>query len=381
MYFYSMKSNAIPFISVIGLCLLFYNCQPNFVVSPKSTTQVSENGMRYYLPATSLEVELVVNKTNRIPGIFSAYAEQYLGYSGIQRAFTQFDIREAGIRPITTPDTENAFVIYTKSKNSPSFLLDEQGILIAINYLQGPESTNLSHERPHKKINESSTVKVSVPWLNLREKTDTVYKREVYDDSVVVERWQIEKILMQHTPEESAKEAARRISQLRKNRQDLVMLNEDVQYAAGTLEVMLKEASEQEAELFRLFLGYEESETFHYRFNLTPSQSRDSIFVLGWFSKNKGLSTEFMQGSESLSLKLIAIDEPQQSTQPSKAENGIYLRNPISVTSQLQLGNNKITEINAPIPQWGNIFFLPISNTAKIRIHPQSGQFLYWSTK
>jgi hypothetical protein len=372
---------------LLGSALLWVACNPELTVYKVSGNErTMREGIFYYLPRTVIIADVVVQKTTHYPGPFHEYAERYLGYSGISKKNSSYEIQSIRLNAVTEPDPEQVYLISMGKANSVLFEFEDNGVLRNVNILATEEERKESREARSDIRKELTEREELMQWINLREKLDTIYKREIYDDSVVVERWQIEKVLIQRTPEESAREAATRITQIRNNKFELIRFNEDVQYPDGTLKTMLAELDKMEAELFKLFLGYTQTDEIAYRFRYVPRSSDQGFQPLFKFSPQKGINDSLKMVMETVYIVPEAIGLTKSAKQmrggqyqtPDKdAPNsqGLAYRQPELVNFNIIWNNKVLTNEVLPVAQMGFVQRLPLSRYTGMRISfdPSSG--------
>ena len=203
---------------IIGWTLVGWGCATEVsVVRVTGDTRLSTHGIYYYLPRTVVVAEVKVKKTIYVPGPYQEYAEKYLGYSGVGKKTVNYELMSVQLSALSEPDPEQVYFIQTPKGKGFAFELEDNGVLRHVNASSTHEEKEEARQARDLHFRSEELPQFRFSPLPLKEKTDTIYKREVYDDSVVVERWQIEKVLIRSTLEESAKEAAARLASIRAN--------------------------------------------------------------------------------------------------------------------------------------------------------------------
>jgi hypothetical protein len=343
-------------------------------------------GFYYYLPQTMVVADVKIKKTTQVPGPYHAYAEKFLGYPVLERKTFSYEIEDIELRTEQIPDPNQVYFIEASPNAGFMLEFESNGLLRHVNWQTSEEEKRERRQENVTRAEEEAQIRSQLNLLNMREKLDTIYKREVYDDSVVVERWQIEKVLIKSTLEESAREAAARIASIRSNRYQLISFNEDVQYPEGTLETMLEELDQMESAYFQLFTGYSTTETIHYRYTYLPSLMDQGYQTLFKFNPEKGVNDSLKMIKETVYI----IPKPTQLTESiRKNRSNLYYergKNPeedqrlayrIPEPTEFQiLWNNKVlTTEKLPIAQLGTVQRIPYKQLKNMRISfdPESG--------
>ena len=349
-------------------------------------------GFYYYLPQTVVVADVKIKKTTQVPGPYHAYAEKFLGYPVLERKTFSYEIEAIELRTEQVPDPNQVYFIDASPKAGFMVEFESNGLLRHINWQTSEEEKRERRQENVTRAEEEAQIRSQLNLLNMREKLDTIYKREIYDDSVVVERWQIEKVLIKSTLEESAREAAARIASIRSNRYPLISFNEDVQYPEGTLETMLKELDQMESAYFQLFTGYSTFETIHYRYTYLPDLMDQGYQTLFKFNPEKGINDSLKMIKETVYI----IPKPTQLTEsirknrsnlyyergknPEEDERLAY-RIPEPTEFQIIWNNKVLTTEKLPISQLGAIQRIPYKTLKNVRLSfdPKSGTLRYLS--
>ena len=96
----------------------------------------TDEGIFYYLPKTSIEFNLLVEKKTYTPGIFAKYGEKYLRLRGIgQEEEITYSIVNYGLTQIGVIDTTKCFYVKTKGGKceTAEIHLTDEGVLQSIN--------------------------------------------------------------------------------------------------------------------------------------------------------------------------------------------------------------------------------------------------------
>lgn len=374
-------------LMVAGLLMLSAGCGREMaVLRITQETKTSGDGIYYYLPRTVIIADVRVRKTTYLPGPYQEYAEKYLGYPGISKKSVQYELVSVELKAVNEPDPEQVYMIEMHPRSGVLFEFEDNGVLRHVNAMSTAEERNESRDAIAQQQRTMHSDEFRMSPLNLREKTDTIYRREVYEDSVVVERWQIEKVLIRSTQDESAREAAARLAAIRNNRFQLISFNEDVQYPAGTLEIMLQELARMEEDYFRLFTGYNTEEELRYQFRYVPSVTDQGFQPLFKFSPMRGVNDSLKLVSETVyitqeSLGLTTAAKQMRGDRylidgkPPGNPHGLAYRQPELVKYSVIYNGKMLASAVLPVAQMGFVQRLSLKklNNSRISFDPSSG--------
>lgn len=110
-------------------------------------------GTSYYLPKTSLQFSILVEKTEYKPGQFAAYAERYMKRSDISlEPSTTYRIVGIQMAPVAVPDSSKQYTLQLDKKATISEVdRDPNGILLAIN-MKGVRTEKNIAFKPAKRV-------------------------------------------------------------------------------------------------------------------------------------------------------------------------------------------------------------------------------------
>lgn len=355
--------------SCIAACKPAYN-----VLHVTNEASSKEAGVFYYLPKTTLVIDVEINKVNYIPGPYAAYAEQFLGYTGIQQKSSLYEIRNIVITDVAEPDENQLYFVETEKKFSSLFEMEENGLLRNVNVAtSNEEKLEIKQEKDSQK-NEGVEKQKLLNLINIREKLDTVYQRQIMDDSVVVEKRSINRILVKNSLEQSAREAATRISEIRTSKYALISFNEDIAFESGTLNTMLRELDELENEYFKLFLGYTETEKITHRLYYKPDINNVGFQPLFKFSSTSGINDSLKLMMETVYIVQTVNKTTQginnfnlnnknlynkKKKKTSLDEGGLAYRIPETASFKIIWNNKTLANANVQVAQFGTVLRLP----------------------
>jgi hypothetical protein len=343
------------------------------------TSQSQSNGIFYYLPRTVVVADVMVRKTNYIPGPFSEYAEQYIGYVGIPTRSSLYEIENIILSTNSEADPDQLYYIELDKNSNALFELEENGLLRNVNIQStAEEKSELKKEKDLEKEEKEESRKM-MTLLNIREKQDTIYQRQIID-SVVVEKRSIERVFIKSTKEESARDAAKKITDIRNQKFSLISYNEDIAFESGTIEAMLRELNKMEEEYFKLFLGYTETENIAYRFYFTPGNDIKGYQPLFKFNPGKGVNDSLRmimetvyisQEKDNVTQKIKDFTLVNQKEQGKKKQKyqGLAYRIPEEANYKIIWNNKVLTSATFSIAQLGSVQYLPAYDLDQMKVN------------
>lgn len=379
---YTVKLRNYFYCATLLFCIV--SCKPTYnVLHVSNETSSKEEGVFYYLPKTTLVIDVEITKVNYIPGPYAAYAEQFLGYTGIQQKSSLYEIRNIIITDVAEPDENQLYFIETEKKFSSLFEMEENGLLRNVNVASSnEEKLELKQEKDLQK-NEGVETQKLLNLINIREKLDTVYQRQILEDSVVVEKRSINRILVKNSLEQSAREAATKITEIRASKYALISFNEDIAFESGTLNTMLKELDALENEYFKLFLGYTETEKITHRFYYKPDINNVGFQPLFKFNSSVGVNDSLKLMMETVyivqtvnkttqGINYFNLNNKKLYDKKKKNENvdegGMAYRIPETATFKIIWNNKTLATANVQVAQFGTVLRLPRYNLKSLKL-------------
>ncbi|MBE2246941.1 MAG: DUF4831 family protein [Candidatus Competibacteraceae bacterium] len=346
-----------------------------------------KSGLYYYLPLTIVEVDVQIKKITRIPGPLSEFSETHIGYTGIMDKSENYEIADIRMKSVTAPDPQQLYFIHGNKNQKYSIELASNGILYSINNPITQLAVQQTIREEEKEMEEKDRKNIQLTLLNLKEKSDTIYTRQILEGGVVVENRQIERVLTKSSKSESAKDAVKLINDIRAQKYNLISYNEELAYPAATLELMLKELNRLEDEYLTLFLGTTEIQYLNYRYNFIPQNDNKGFQPLFKFNPGKGVSDSLKLIMETAYIK----HDPAGYTLPvekfsvydafEKHGQGIVYRMPEKTSIRIVLNNRIIATSELWISQLGTLQRLPAYNLDKLKMifDSESGNIRHFS--
>ncbi|MCQ2212080.1 MAG: DUF4831 family protein [Bacteroidaceae bacterium] len=238
-----------------------------FSMAAGAQTQVTEftpgvvaEGVNYYLPKTTINVDVEVQKVVYTPGEFARYAERFLHVTNVaMEEDVKHEIKRLQVYPKGTPDKDKCFTIKMKDKSSASNVqLTKSGILACIN--------TPYKEEAHAEIAERST-----------------------SNRLDSKKYLTGEILNASSTAKMAELTAQEIFDIRDSKNALKRGEvESMPKDGATMQIMLDELELQETALMQLFVGYSDTIVSSKTYSCIPSAELDKE-VFFRFSTKLGL--------------------------------------------------------------------------------------------
>ncbi len=341
--------------------------------------EFNENAIIYSLPKTTIIIDVEVTKITQIKGPFSEYTEQFLGSIGniVKQNDTEWKISDINFYSYPQIDSSNIYVINTNSTNFLNCVsLSKEGFLFSINKDINEEYNSYDiQEKDLYTANKNDNLAYGELSLdkNYKEVFDTIYRTEQTDTSVI-RIPVIKKSIVRKSEKEQAEELAEEILILRDDRKALLVGEGDSDYLPDgkALEIMIKGLEELEQQYLRMFVGKTTTQTYHYKFEITPTVDQFNAEIdLFRFSSGSGIVTWSNSFGEPVTAKI----QTQKNIQPiinynkykkeeagnskKKKLAGLFYRVPEKTTILVQKNNKTLSKTDIYIAQFGTINSLP----------------------
>jgi hypothetical protein len=374
---------------VLFSLLTAVSCSSYQPVTVKHVTELSTDhsrqGFFYSLPRNVVTVEVMVVKTESIPGPFAQYAGKYLGLDAvIERPATQYSINDVSVGSYAEADPSAFyFVEYhanRKADNPFSIVLNEGGIISGINVPQdlNEESRMATRKSLQGSFGSESTFN-HMMQTNLQERIDTILER-VRLDTVTIERKTLRRTWVEKTSEVRAKEVADHILRIRNKRFEIITGFAEVPYSRDAIQYMNDQLEKQENELLELFTGITTHSAIKYRYSFVPEKNNSGQpITLLHFDKRRGILEQPNANSEELRVNVsrdFATREMSPFVLNTNGKNtlpaGFYYRIPEHANVSVILDKKTIAEARLLVSQLGVITTMPVDNLM-IEFYPNSG--------
>lgn len=315
-------------------------------------------GVVYYLPKTTIDIEVVATKVHYTPGDLCQYAGRYLRMNNISATpETHWEIKTVNATSKGIPDAENAYQVKVKDKDlSSNIQLTKEGLIEAIN-------TTTVHEtvKQPKADNKTANTKLNP------------------------NKYLTEDILNATSTAKEADLVAKEIYNIRDSKKTLVSGQADNMPKDGTsLKLMLENLEEQEQALTQLFAGVTTKEEQIFHFFITPEDKMVDKIAFRFSSKLGVLNADNLAGAPVyISMNSIEpIPEPDPKTVEKKKKiNGIIYNIPGKATVKVNTTEKTWFNGELLVTQFGsteilvNDLFKSKVNT-KVIFNPETGSIL-----
>ena len=144
------------------------------------------NSNTYFLPATAMKFQFLVEKTVYTPGELATYAQRYMKKTGVrQEPYTEYRIISTQMIPVGVPDTTKQFQLSNDRRFSISEVQrDESGTLLAINTAHPAPTVELPTFTPSRKrrhLNPSDFMNEDILTTGSTAKMAELCAQEIYD--------------------------------------------------------------------------------------------------------------------------------------------------------------------------------------------------------
>lgn len=343
----------------LSLCL-FFTTSLAFAQETKKLTAEKHNeyGLIYSLPQTHLDVEVVATKTTRKAGPYYQYAEKYLGISGaITQDSEEWSLTSVKVTPYGVPDPEEQYLMQFKAGREGYIVVDENGLLLAIN------------TEP-----VIDTIISTTPKAKKKSPLDNNDYAKVYS----------EELLMSASTAKMAEVAAKQLYRIRESRLNLVTGEVDELPADGeSFKLIIQQLDEQEAALTALFMGTTQTETVVKHIDYTPVEETTDEVLFRISDLYGVVGADNLSGAP-IYLSLQITEEGQlpvdnKGNIKKMPKNAVAYAIPGKAKVTLSDGKKTLFREELPVAQFGVIFGLDPSiftdkkNPSCATFYPQTG--------
>lgn len=373
-----MKKILLPVI----FCLVTLSsvAQVNVLKVGSAGINTESDGLFYSLPQTVIQVDVIVNKIQKIKGPFAEYANQMLGLSQVTSVnSTEYELKDVKVSSSKEPDPDQYYFIQMqgrqKDKKAIQLFLSSDGIISGIGAV--PDSEDEMKYRS-KDLAKS---KVDIPEFtnpSVFEKMDTVVKR-VSLDSTIIEQKFFRKTSTAKSVEQKAREAAEFILKLDESMYNLINGYQEVNYEKGTMEFMYNQMNSMKQDYLELFKGITAVSSETYTFYFIPDKNNPTE-TLCRFSISKGVLPKTATTGDlvqiqatSLAKNNIIKSQTEKLAVAPREWHGLYYRIPEKANVAVKIGGLVVLESPFMINQFGVVTFLPSSTLRNIEFDNNTG--------
>ncbi len=347
---------------------ILYVAQGQYMVTKVSErgTDTSQDGFFYSLPATTLKVDVVYEKIDKIRGPLSDYTSDYLGTSDyIASNSTTYKIIDVNVNHEIIADPEQQFYVQfptvrEKDQKPITFNLSQLGTLLSFDETSVP---TIGQQQPPIDqtfilLEGDKNFDFKADY-NRKKQQDTITRR-ITIDTVSIERFIFKTTWVDKSDEDKANEAAMQISKIREGRFNLLTGYQEVNYGES-MKYMDAQLKKMENQYLELFLGKElksiERQTIYY----TPTKGKSGDILL-----DLGNANQLM-----INIKTQNSIRNLPATPLEKVDN-IYYRIPEQAIVEVEHNNIIYFRKSFTINQLGVVTTAPLNRT-KTQFDPQTG--------
>ncbi|MDR3188654.1 MAG: DUF4831 family protein [Prevotellaceae bacterium] len=305
------------------------------VESMDKAQQLDSGCFVYALPRTVLRATVTVERSIFTAGPYAAYAEKYLGITGVQKVNgTTYSLRSAALDSYVEADERHLYMVHPADNMKFDFLkMSRDGLmLLPESFGHGGESGESGEGFGAVDWQPFTTMAVDAMFRDARQKSST---KKPAGEAIVEEADTVEVELPVHisqkakTREELASEVAQFIFNLRRRKYELITGDVDIAFSSNDgLKVALSEIHRMESEHLSLFVGKTVRQTATYTYDVAPVPSQTS-YVVFTFSAELGVQPPDGQGR---AVTLEVLPEGKYAavniTPPAEDVGGFRLRLP-----------------------------------------------------
>lgn len=337
--------------------------------------------LNYCLPQVAYKVEVTMECTRYIPGPYQNYAEKELS---LQPEITQLEERWAidkiDVKPVYVPDEKAVYSISATGDYTPIMLsLSAEGFLAGVVSAEQGQVFNEQGSMKYMGENDKEVTKIDIIKLNtynhLKEVLDTNYTFQEVDG----EMKKIWDPIVRYAPKTEAdnvKEAVSEIFRIRSERVKLLGAENNVP-DGKSLELILKEFDQMEANYLSLFMGKKEIHKVKKVVTCIPQKADEPVVVFR-FSEQRGITDSKNVSVPAYFLKITDVVVP--ASNPVVGDNNapaIYYRVPAVGELQLLKGKDVVMNWRTIVPQLGEIKKFPVdvigNEGLTLEFYPQFG--------
>lgn len=363
------------FAVVLGL-----QAQINVSKVGKQFIDPESEGIFYSLPQTVIQVDIIVNKIQKVKGPYAEFADQMLGLSQVTTVnSTEYELKDIRLTAYNQPDPEEYYFIRmpekSKDRKAIELFLSDDGIISGMGAL-----TPVSSEKKQKS-KDLSTSEIDIPEFtnpSVFERMDTVVKRISLDTTIIEQKF-FRKTSTAKSNEQKAREASEFILKLDESMYNLINGYQEVNYEKGTMEFMYNRMNSMKQDYLELFKGITSVSSESYTFYFVAGKD-NTTETLCRFSLSKGIlpknatSGDLVQIAATSTNQTAALrSDIDKLNSAERSSKGVYYRIPDKAQVALKVGGQVKIETQFIINQYGIVTFAPASSLRNMTIDDNTG--------
>lgn len=338
--------------------------EAQYVATYGGTVASQNDGFYYFMPRTVIKLAVTIEETQYHIGPYAEFASEMLGTTNyIKENKTETVVKSIDIQLGNEPDTESSCFIEFDEKGKdpvPNFILDYDGMLIAVGYNSIPEGYNIE-KNPIVYDNDEQKPQASVSFIDIFDEL------EESDDA---DEGEGKKAPKKPTKKDWAKVAIDRITKIKSAYFDLVSGVNETNYG-NTISFMADNMQNLENEYLNLFKGKTTKVTYKRYFYIKPGNNEgNSNISLGKLENGETLKVQFETKNTTMGLNPMGDDVIN-----ADQTNKLFYRVPAQTNVIVTLGKNVIISKTLTISQFGEMRLISTKNS-KILFNPNTGQII-----
>jgi hypothetical protein len=364
------------------LLVLFTGIKAQINVSKVGSPGINNesDGLFYALPQTVIQVDIVVNKVQKVKGPFAEYADQMLGLSQVTSVnSTEFELKDIRLTAYNEADPSEYYFIQMpgkqKDRKAIELFLSGDGVISGVGALSQPGSDKKQHSI------DLTTSQVDIPEFanpSVFERMDTVIKRISLDTTIIEQKF-FRKTSAVKSIEQKAREASEFILKLDESMYNLINGYQEVNYEKGTMEFMYNQMNSMKQDYLELFKGVTSISSETYTFYCVVDKNNPTE-TLCRFSISKGILPKTASGGDAIQIQATSLNktgalksETEKLNLGQRETHGLYYRIPDKANVAVKVGGQVKLETPFVINQFGVITFLPASSLRNIGFDNNTG--------
>lgn len=318
----------------------------------------TSEGVTYHLPDTKINITVEARCITHTPGEFYSYAERFLHIKNvIAEASNRWEIANITSTSEGMPNKSKAFTVRLGSSTASNIVLNEKGIICAIN-TNAADRQNVSKEG----------------------------KLQSKENSNTAQQYMTEEMLTATSTAKMAELTAKEIYAIRESKLAITRGQaENMPSDGAAITLLLQELDKQEKALTELFTGRTDTVCHTYSYHIAPSEVRDTTkAVLLRFSQKLGVvDKENLAGEpiyyniKDLKTVILPVTDETEQKKPTKVE-GILYNIPGRASLTIYSRTRTFMDKEIPIAQFGITELLSKSlfgknNTTKVLFDTATG--------
>lgn len=290
-----------------------------------STYIPDDKGIVYFLPKTSLEINVIATHITYKPGELCQYANRYLRLNNVKSQPEDYwEIKQIDVQSVGIPDSTKIYLVKLKDKSQASNVeLTNDGIVKAVN------TTN------------TGTYNIS-------------YELETVQPHENARKYMTEEILMAGSTAKMAELTAKEIYNIRESKNPILRGQADTMPKDGaSLKLIMDNLDKQEKALTEMFAGTTDREDKIFSIQVTPQDNvKDKIAAR--FSRELGILKDDDLAGEPIYITInSSAPVPVENEKKKKKQDGVIYNIPGKGNITIEYQGKQYFKGEVPVTQFG----------------------------